>query len=170
MSVYILQLILNMQKLFELKKTIFIFFSVIDTGGIYRNVTELFWKNVKTNEFIGGRLFDGDQLFLIQQNTNIISWEYPKIIGKLLFWSLIHVGSWPKWLDPLHLQYIFEGEDSIMYLNALSEYVPFLYNLAKDILEIPETRNSRKNDIELWAQYNGLDVGYFTIHYLQCEV
>lgn len=142
------------------------FFSVIDTGGVFRNVTELFWKNVKTNEFNGGRLFDGNQLFLIQQNTNIISWEYPKFIRKMLFWCLIHAGSWPKWFDPLHLRYIFEGEDSITCLNALLRHVPFLYNLAKDILEIPGTRNSHKNDIELWAQHNGLDVGYFIIHYL----
>ncbi|CAB4430793.1 unnamed protein product [Rhizophagus irregularis] len=137
---------------------------VIDTGGIFRNETELFWKNIKTNELIGGRLFDGDQLFLIQQNTSIISWEYPKMIGKLLFWCLLHAGSWPKWIDPLHFEYIFEGEDSIMCLNALFTHVPFLYNLAKDILEIPETRNSRKNDIELWAQYNGLDLNEMLLY------
>ncbi|CAB4430309.1 unnamed protein product [Rhizophagus irregularis] len=86
------------------------------------------------------------------------------MIGKLLFWCLLHAGSWPKWIDPLHFEYIFEGEDSIMCLNALFTHVPFLYNLAKDILEIPETRNSRKNDIELWAQYNGLDLNEMLLY------
>jgi hypothetical protein len=29
-------------------------------------------------------------------------------IGKLLFWTLIHNGFWPYWLDPFHIQSIFE--------------------------------------------------------------
>ncbi|PKY50566.1 hypothetical protein RhiirA4_467111 [Rhizophagus irregularis] len=130
---------------------------VIDTGGVFRNVTELFWDDVKKREFNGGKLFDGDKAFLIQQNASIVEWAYPKIMGKALFWSLIHAGTWPKWLDQMHLQYIIEGENTIMCLNVLNKHIPYLYNLAHDLLINPESRNSRKNDIEYWIQHCGLD-------------
>jgi hypothetical protein len=143
----------------RLKYNHLIFFSVIDTGGVFRNVTELFWDDVKKREFNGGKLFDGDKAFLIQQNASIVEWAYPKIMGKALFWSLIHAGTWPKWLDQMHLQYIIEGENTIMCLNVLNKHIPYLYNLAHDLLINPESRNSRKNDIEYWIQHCGLDVG-----------
>ena len=120
-------------------------------------------------DFNGGKLFDGDHLFLIQQNSNIIEWEYPKLFGKMLFWCFVHSGAWPKWLDPLHLQYIINGETSINCLNALSEHIPYLYNLVKDISENSESRISRKTDIEYWTQHNGINVGLhklFLIHYI----
>ncbi|RIA86678.1 hypothetical protein C1645_828904 [Glomus cerebriforme] len=127
---------------------------VIDTGGVFRNITELFWKNIQTKDFIGRKLFDGDQLFLIQQNSNIIEWAYPKIIGKILFWCLVHAGNWPTWLDSMHLRYIIEGENSINCLNLLHKHIPYLFNLAKDIMEGSQSRNS---DLELWMQHNGLN-------------
>jgi hypothetical protein len=108
---------------------------------------------------IGGKLFDGDQLYLIQQNSDIVKWEYPQTIGKLLFWSWLHVGSWPKWLDPLHLKYIIEGEESVICLNALCEHTSYLYFLANDIQD-PELRISRQSDIEGWINHNGLNVSY----------
>ena len=62
-------------------------FSVIDTGGVFRNVTETFWQNIKLKRFIGGKLFDGDQLYLIQQNSDIIEWMYPQttVLAKYFF-------------------------------------------------------------------------------------
>jgi hypothetical protein len=140
-----------------------IFFSVIDTGGVFRNVTELFWKNVKTKKFEGGKLFDGDQLCIIQQNSIIVDWEHQKFIGIILFWSWIHGGSWPRWLDPLHLQYFIEGKENVVCLNALHVHSRCLYDLAKDLMEISDSRISRKELIEYWVEYNGLDVSYILI-------
>jgi len=135
------------------------FFSVIDTGGVFRNVTEIFWKNIKTKELIGGKLFDGTQLYLILQNSDIIEWAYSHTIGKLLFWSWLHIGSWPKWLNPLHLWYIIEGEESVTCLNALYEHIPYLYSLANDIKNLG-LNDSRRRDIEYWISHNGLNVRY----------
>jgi len=126
-------------------------FSVIDTGGVFRNVTETFWQNIKLKRFIGGKLFDGDQSYLIQQNSDIIEWMYPQTIGKILFWTWLHVGSWPKWLDPLHFQYIIEGDESVMCLKALREHIPYLYFLANDL-------NLRQDELEHWIIHNGLNV------------
>ena len=117
----------------------------------------MFWKNIKAKALIGGRLFDGEQLYLVQQNSDIVEWEYPQTIGKLLFWTWLHAGSWPKWLDPLHLQYIIEGEESVMCLNALCNHIPYLYFLANDVKDL-ELKNLRQNDIERWMTHNGLDV------------
>jgi len=61
------------------------------------------------------------------------------------------------WLDPLHLQYIIEGEESVMCLNALREHIPYLYLLANDVKNL-ELKNLRQDDIERWIAHNGLDV------------
>ena len=72
-------------------------------------------------------------------------------IGKILFWTWLHVGSWPKWLDPLHFQYIIEGDESVMCLKALREHIPYLYFLANDL-------NLRQDELEHWIIHNGLNV------------
>ncbi|GES79129.1 hypothetical protein GLOIN_2v1837680 [Rhizophagus clarus] len=128
---------------------------VVDTGGVFRSITESFWQTIKPKSVIGGKLFDGYHLHLIQQNSDLVNWSYPTIIGKILFWSWIHQGSWPKWLDPLHLKYIIYGKESIVCTNALFEHIPFLYNLSKDFMENP---NAKKDEILL---YNNINLANF---------
>ena len=48
---------------------------MVDTGGVFRNVTEIFWKDVKVKRVIGGKLFDGDKVYLVQQNSDIVEWK-----------------------------------------------------------------------------------------------
>ena len=107
---------------------------------------------------IGGihKLFDGEHSYLIQQNSDIVKWSYPTTIGKILFWSYIHQGSWPKWLDPLHLQYIFYGKESIDTIDALHEHIPFFFCLSMDLRD--HTREDRKEDLDYWIDTNGLKV------------
>ena len=132
----------------------------MDTGGVFRDITELFWKKIKVIENLnGGKLFDGDELFLIQQNALIIEFEYPAIIGKLLFWSWLQMGSWPRWLDPIHLQYAIYGKNSISCTDLLSLHVPYLYGLTVDIRN--DQRETHKEDLDLWIFQYGLDVGLF---------
>ena len=135
-------------------------FSVVDTGGLFRDVTETFWEKIKTATLDGGRLFDGEELCLIQQNTTFVIKEYPLIIGKLLFWSWIQLGSWPKWFDPLHFQYIFEGKDSILCTSALYDHIPFLYCLVGDIKDnlLESSESSTKEHLNYWISQNGISV------------
>ena len=123
---------------------------------MFRDVTATFWKNIKITDLHGGCLFDGEEICLIQQNSTLIEWNYPLTIGKLLFWSWVQMGSWPKWLDPLHLQYIINGKESILCISALYEHIPFLYYLTNDIKD--NYKEEREEDLKSWIHHNGISV------------
>jgi hypothetical protein len=57
-----------------------------------------------------GNIFDqiSNSRYLISYNPAALHNQVIFTIGKLLFWTLIHNGFWPYWLDPLHFQSIFE--------------------------------------------------------------
>jgi hypothetical protein len=129
---------------------------VVDTGGLFRDVTAKFWNDIKTTKLHGGILFDGDEICLIQQNSTLVEWNYPLTIGKLLFWTWIQMGSWPKWLDPLHIQYAIDGKESILCTSALYDHIPFLYYLANDIKE--NLKERREEDLKSWIFQNDISV------------
>ena len=118
----------------------------------------MFWQKIKGADLNGGTLFEGDDLFLIRQNSHLIEFEYGTIIGKLLFWSWVQLGSWPRWLDPIHLQYAINGKDSIQCTSLLSNYTPYLHKLSDDIKN--NKREMRKRDLDFWIQERGLNVSY----------
>lgn len=95
---------------------------------------------------------------MILQNSELIDWEYAKTIGKLLFWVWIHSGSWPKWLDQIHMRYIINGRDRVSCKRALRYRIPYLYILSEVI------RNNgwqeRESDLRYWLNENGLGVSH----------
>ncbi|PKY58929.1 hypothetical protein RhiirA4_481259 [Rhizophagus irregularis] len=129
--------------------------NVVDTGGVFRELTATFWQRIKSQDFLGGKLFDDDEVCLIQQNETLIEWQYASTIGKLLFWSWIHLGSWPKWLHQIHLQYAINGIDLVMCSNILRDRIPYLYHLVNDIKET--YRDERQEDIKHWIEFHGID-------------
>lgn len=54
--------------------------------------------------------------YLISYNPAALHNKVIYTMGRLLFWTLIHNGSWPYWLDPFHIQSVFE----ITYIDIQS--------------------------------------------------
>jgi hypothetical protein len=106
-------------------------------------------------------LFEGEFTYLIQQNSELINWEYATTLGKLLFWSWIHFGSWPKWLDQIHMQYVINGREHVLCKRALQERIPYLYNLSEEIKNNGLQR--RENELRFWINENGLSVSYTNV-------
>ena len=134
------------------------FISAVDTGGVFRDVTEIFWKKLKSHTFNGGKLFEGEFNFIIQQNSELIDWEYATTIGKLLFWSWIHSGSWPKWLDQIHMNYIINGIEYASCKRILQEHIPYLYHLSERIKNNGWERY--ESELRFWLNENALEVSY----------
>ncbi|PKC12035.1 hypothetical protein RhiirA5_397138 [Rhizophagus irregularis] len=128
--------------------------NVTDIGGAYRDSTELLWNQLKTKNLHGGIIFDGDSVLFIRSNPDIDMWNYAESVGKLLFWCWLHHGSWPRWLHQMHMNYIFEGIDSISYFDILKEYIPLLYKLALDVKTSPLLQTTKVIE---WADNKGLD-------------
>jgi len=65
-------------------------FSVTDTGGAFRQITSTFWNQIYSDEkyFTDGIIDASQESF---------------VLGKLLFWTLLHRGLWPQWLHKLHI-------------------------------------------------------------------
>ena len=108
--------------------------------------------------FNGGQLFEGEFTHLIQQNSELIDWEYATTLGKLLFWSWIHSGSWPKWLDPIHMHYVINGREHVSCERALQEHIPYLYNLCEEIKNYGWQRC--ESELRFWINERGLKVSY----------
>ena len=149
--------------LFLTSNNIFLFIlSAVDTGRVFCDITEIFWRKIRVENLNGGQLFQGDNVCLIQQNSTIIEFDYPKIIGKLLFWSWIQMGSWPRWLDQIHMQYTIDG-NSVSCTSSLLEHISYLYKLSHDVIN--DKREIRKNDLNYWITERGLDVSYLTVKF-----
>ena len=135
---------------------LFFLISAVDTGGVFRDITAMLWQKIRFHaEFNGGKLFEND---LIQQNSELIEWDYASSIGKLLFWTFIHFGTWPKWLKEIHMQYAIGGSEYASPKNALYEYNIYLYNLSERIRSDGWQRH--ENDIRFWISENSLSVSY----------
>ncbi len=120
---------------------------MVDTGGGFRDVTEVFWEKLKYSNVNGGRIFDdGNNVLFILYNHESNIWKYPEIVGKALCWCWLHQGAWPRWIHPMHMHYAIYGEEYINCVDVLEEYVTYLYNFVKNLkLDI---RND--NTLSLW--------------------
>jgi len=129
---------------------------VTDTGGAFRHYTQYLWDTLKTYYFCDSLLFDGNEVCLIQQTSDIDDWNLAETVGKLLFWCFIHQGSWPRYIDPLHFQYIIEGENAICCSSALEEHIPYLHSLMRKV----KHNLHEDEEIEEWAGSRKIDVSY----------
>ena len=123
------------------------------------------WSELRTKEVNGGCIFDGDNILFIRFNPELDVWNYAESIGKLLFWCWMHHGSWPRWLHPMHMTFIFEGTTSILCLDILKEYIPYLHQMAIDVKINPFLQASK---IVEWINNRGLNVckfEFFNIYY-----
>jgi hypothetical protein len=109
---------------------------VIDAGGVFMHVTQQLWDQIKDYD-------DLQLLFVTNNDTSIISsnpfFLHSKAffyLGKMLFWSLIHDGAWPHWLNKFHFRYIFEMK--INYIQILEEIQPLVFEITKSIEKINE--------------------------------
>ncbi|CAB5201749.1 hypothetical protein RhiirA5_426203 [Rhizophagus irregularis] len=136
-----------------IKTPIIVLEDAVDTGGVFRDMTTILWQKIRYHtEFNGGKLFEND---LIQQNSELIEWDYATSIGKLLFWTFIHFGSWPKWLKEIHMQYVIGGTEYVSSKNALYEHNMYLYNLSERIRNDGWRRH--ESDIRFWIHENNLN-------------
>lgn len=118
------------------------------------------WNELRGKKVNGGCIFDGDEVSFIRLNHELDTWKYAESIGKLLFWCWLHHGSWPRWLHPMHMSFIFEGTESIPCFDVLKEYIPFLHQLALDIKVSPFLHAPK---VVEWIDNRGLDVCNTTI-------
>src|SRR5688572_14220309 len=66
-----------------------------------------------------------------------------QIIGKILFWTVLHSGYWPQWLNKMHIMYILEEQiDSINVLKSHNKKLHTLYS--KITANSPNWRNEFK--------------------------
>jgi hypothetical protein len=128
--------------------------SIIDTGAAIRDVTTKFWEQIAQYETDYENLFLEDSNFkLLNHNPNILKDDCLFLVGKILFWSFIHEGSWPTWLHPFHINFIMEN--SINVVEIFEELQPNLYQLAKQIV----INNSTYNEIkDWWSNYRNIGV------------
>jgi hypothetical protein len=133
-------------------------FSLVDTGGGFRDTTEVFWNELKTKVVNGGRIFDeGESVFFLQYNKETEEWKYPQIVGKALCWCWLHEGAWPRWLHQMHMVYIINGEEQINCVDVLGEYLPALYNLVLNLQS--NIRDNKTNEtLSIWAMSSNKDV------------
>jgi hypothetical protein len=104
------------------------------------HVTQQFWdqiKNYECEEFGNGSLFiSHNDTFIISPNPILLHSNNFIILGKLLFWCLIHNGAWPHWLHKFHFQLIFEIE--INYIQILEDIQPQIYQIIKILKDFNE--------------------------------
>jgi hypothetical protein len=104
----------------------------MDTGGAFRQITTLFWTEAELIYFLNGLI----------DNSNDC-----QFLGKLLFWTMLHNGYWPQWLNKMHIQYIFE--DPIVSTKLLKQHNKPLYSLYNQI--VSNGMNWRKG-FENWVE------------------
>jgi hypothetical protein len=138
--------------------TILIKFSAIDAGGIFRSVAQSFFDEIKTFIFekLGAtKIIDNENGYYFLNNDIILYVNnYYYIFGKILFWTLLHNGSWPHYLH----QYLFKilfGED-INYIDVANSLSPSLKNLISKLGK--KNDNEDDKDLELWCERISIQV------------
>ncbi|GES79894.1 hypothetical protein GLOIN_2v1469659 [Rhizophagus clarus] len=106
---------------------------VVDAGGVFMHVTQQFWDQIKNDESL---FISNNDTFFISPNPLYLHFKKFTIIGKLLFWCLIHNGAWPHWLHKFHFRYIFNIE--INYIQILKEIQPQVYGIIQSIRNFNE--------------------------------
>jgi hypothetical protein len=127
----------------------------VDAGGVFMHVTQQFWDQIKND---GSSLFiSNDDAFLISPNPLHLHSKKFTIIGKLLFWCMIHNGAWPHWLHKFHFRYIFDLK--INYIQILREIQPQVYEIIKLIENLNEELKPGKiNGLNEWGYTYNLQV------------
>jgi hypothetical protein len=100
----------------------------VDAGGVFMHVTQQFWDQIKSDESSALFISNNDTFFISSNPLHLHSKKFI-IIGKLLFWCLIHNGAWPHWLHKFHFRYIFDIE--INYTRILKEIQPQVYEIIR---------------------------------------
>ena len=59
-----------------------------------------------------------------------------QLIGKMLFWCLIHNGAWPHWMDNFHFKFMFDMH--IDYIQIIKYLQPSIYKIIEKILNYEE--------------------------------
>ncbi|GES96400.1 hypothetical protein GLOIN_2v1885837 [Rhizophagus clarus] len=112
---------------------------VTDTGGVFRQVTSMFWRKIHECE-----LYFTDGLIDYSSECHAL--------GKLLFWTTLHCGWWPQWLNKVIFQYLFD--EKIEAKKVLKEYNRGLYEQLKNKKSrdfFQEWRNNRDVNINIKA-------------------
>jgi len=75
------------------------------------------------------------------------------VLGKLLFWTLLHRGLWPQWLHKLHIQYLID--EKIDVVNILKQYNPIVYKLYRHLMS---SNSNLKNSLQNWISNREVNV------------
>ena len=134
---------------------------VADAGGVFLHVTQQFWDKIKdyTFEDCGNiKLFDtSSEKYLIVSNPLVIYTQKLQLIGKLLFWCLIHNGAWPHWIDDFHFKFMFGIH--VDYIQIIEYLQPSVYKIIEKILNCEEElKPSIIEGLNEWAIQYGLQV------------
>jgi hypothetical protein len=82
------------------------------------HVTQQFWDQIKNCDNLP-LFISNDDTFIISSSPFLLSTKKIYVLGKALFWCLIHNGAWPHWLNKFHFRYMFEMD--IDYIQILKE-------------------------------------------------
>jgi hypothetical protein len=81
------------------------------------HVTQKFWDQIKNYE---PSLFNSnDEFFIVSSSPFLLNSKKLFLLGKILFWCLIHNGAWPHWLHKFHFRYMFDID--VNYVQILKE-------------------------------------------------
>ncbi|CAB5357147.1 unnamed protein product [Rhizophagus irregularis] len=72
-------------------------------------------------------------------------------LGILLFWTILHYGQWPQWLNKFHIQYLID--EKIEHEKILKECNPISYKLVRQL----KKKKSNFNDL-LHSWVNNRDI------------
>jgi len=92
----------------------------VDIGGVSRDVVESFWDQIREWEFpVIGLLFTNNTL---THKMRAACAQETVLVGKLLWWTIIHDLAYPKWLAAYVLDWLFGVEINFMEaLECISE-------------------------------------------------
>jgi len=116
-----------------------------------------------------GILFNkGYETCIIAPNQLASYSQMYKLIGKLLFWCLIHNAAWLHWLDNFHFEFMFETNAD--YLEIIKNLQPNIYKIIEKVLNYNEDLELRNIEgLNEWAIQHELQVSIiynFLINYL----
>ena len=86
---------------------------------MFRDVSTKFWEELMNYETEDVKLFlEGSDYKLLNNDLILLQNDNLFVLGKILFWSFIHRGTWPTWFHPFHINFIMELE----FFGTVSEF------------------------------------------------
>jgi len=121
---------------------------------VFRDVSTKFWEELMNYETEDVKLFlEGSDYKLLNNDLILLQNDNLFVLGKILFWSFIHRGTWPTWFHPFHINFIMEH--NVNTIEIFKKLQPNLFRLANQI----NVDNSAYNEIkEWWSDYRNIDV------------